>query len=223
MPMHKKSQMHLKILNLNQQCHDICSLPQKNKTLNIMDNKTAISSILKDTSACAFRLSDYGYDERLAYVSMIVSLAWADGSIDDRERRLINTIAKAAGDDIENELESIIIQNRKFSLEKYNEWVSAIHDEKLKVGLIIDMFLTSFADKILMQSETIYMKYISQKLGISQPLYTEIRKCVEEMLNNKDDEQQIRYEYGPLNNRERNTNAPKESLLGKFLKTTATK
>ena len=85
------------------------------------------------------------------------------------------------------------------------------------------MFLTSFADKILMQSETIYMKYISQKLGISQPLYTEIRKCVEEMLNNKDDEQQIRYEYGPLNNRERNTNAPKESLLGKFLKTTATK
>ena len=80
------------------------------------------------------------------------------------------------------------------------------------------MFLTSFADKILMQSETIYMKYISQKLGISQPLYTEIRKCVEEILNYKDDEQQIRYEYGPLNNREKQTNAPTESLLGKYLK-----
>ncbi|MBO7439815.1 MAG: TerB family tellurite resistance protein [Bacteroidales bacterium] len=183
-----------------------------------MDNKTVISSILKDTSACAFHLSDYSYNERLAYVSMIVSLAWADGSIDDRERRLINTIAQAAGKDIVDELESIIIQNRKFSLEKYNEWVDNIRDEKLKVGLIIDMFLTSFADKILMQSETIYMKYISQKLGISQPLYTEIRKCVEEILNYKDDEQQIRYEYGPLNNREKQTNAPTESLLGKYLK-----
>lgn len=186
--------------------------------LNTMDNKTVISSILKDTSACAFHLSDYSYNERLAYVSMIVSLAWADGSIDDRERRLINTIAQAAGKDIVDELESIIIQNRKFSLEKYNEWVDNIRDEKLKVGLIIDMFLTSFADKILMQSETIYMKYISQKLGISQPLYTEIRKCVEEILNYKDDEQQIRYEYGPLNNREKQTNAPTESLLGKYLK-----
>ncbi len=183
-----------------------------------MDNKTVISSILKDTSACAFRLSDYGYDEGLAYVSMIVSLAWADGSIDDRERRLINTIAQAAGKDIEDELESIIIQNRKFSLDKYNEWVDNIHDEKLKIGLIIDMFLTSFADKILMQSETIYMKYISQKLGISQPLYTEIRKCVEDILNYKDDEQQIRYEYGPLNNREKQANAPSESLLSKYLK-----
>ncbi len=183
-----------------------------------MDNKTVISSILKDTSACAFRLSEYSYDERLAYVSMIVSLAWADGSIDDRERRLINTIAQAAGADIVDELESIIIQNRKFSLDKYNEWVANIHDEKLKVGLIIDMFLTSFADKVLMQSETIYMKYISQKLGISQLLYTEIRKCVEEMLNFKDDEQQIRYEYGPLNNRERQATAPAESLLSKYLK-----
>ena len=183
-----------------------------------MDNKTVISSILKDTSACAFHLSDYSYEERLAYVSMIVSLAWADGSIDDRERRLINTIAQAAGNDIVDELESIIIQNRKFSLDKYNEWVLNIHDEKLKVGLIIDMFLTSFADKVLMQSETIYMKYISQKLGISQPLYTEIRKCVEDIINNKDEEQQIRYEYGPLNNREKQTNAPAESLLGKYLK-----
>lgn len=183
-----------------------------------MDNKTVISSILKDTSACAFHLSDYSYEERLAYVSMIVSLAWADGSIDDRERRLINTIAQAAGNDIVDELESIIIQNRKFSLDKYNEWVLNIHDEKLKVGLIIDMFLTSFADKVLMQSETIYMKYISQKLGISQPLYTEIRKCVEDIINNKDEEQQIRYEYGPLNNREKQTDAPAESLLGKYLK-----
>ncbi len=183
-----------------------------------MDNKTVISSILKDTSACAFRLSEYSYEERLAYVSMIVSLAWADGSIDDRERRLINTIAQAAGNDIVDELESIIIQNRQFSLDKYNEWVLNIHDEKLKVGLIIDMFLTSFADKVLMQSETIYMKYISQKLGISQPLYTEIRKCVEDILNYKDDEQQIRYEYGPLNNREKQADAPSESLLSKYLK-----
>ena len=195
--------------------HQLKILTQNAK---IMDKKQALSSILKDTSACTFRLSDYTYNERLAYVSMIVSLAWADGSIDDRERRIINTIAEAAGSDIQNELESIVIQNRKFSIDKYNQWVDAIHDEKLKIGLIIDMFLTSFADKILMQSETIYMKYISQKLGISQPLYTEIRQCVEQLLNDKDDEQQIRYEYGPLNNRERKADAPKESLLGSLLK-----
>ncbi|MBQ1697069.1 MAG: hypothetical protein II075_04220 [Bacteroidales bacterium] len=181
-----------------------------------MDSKTTISSILKDTGACAFRLSDYDYDERLAYVSMIVSLAWADGSIDERERRLINTIADAAGDDIKDEIESIIIQNRKFSLEKYNQWVSAIKDEKIKVGLIMDMFLTSFADKVLMQSETMYMKYISQKLGISPQLYTEIRKCTEQFLNDRDDEQRIYYEHGIVNDRERKTDAPKESLLGKF-------
>ena len=182
-----------------------------------MNTETRISSILKDTGACSFRLSDYSYDERLAYVSMIVSLAWADGSIDDRERRLINTIATAAGDDIKKELESIIIQNRKFSLEKYNEWVNAIHDEKLKVGLIMDMFLTSFADKVLMQSETIYMKYIAQKLGVSTALYAEIRKCTEEFLNERDDEQRIYYEHGIVNDREKKTPIPDDSLLGKFL------
>lgn len=182
-----------------------------------MNTDTKISSILKDTGACTFRLSDYSYDERLAYVSMIVSLAWADGSIDDRERQLINTIANAAGDDIARQLESIIIQNRKFSIEKYNEWVNAIHDEKLKIGLIMDMFLTSFADKILMQSETMYMKYISQKLGISPLLYAEIRRCTEEFLNERDNEQHIHYEHGIVNDREKKTPISDDSLLGKFL------
>ena len=182
-----------------------------------MESNTRISSILKDTGACSFRLSDYSHAEREAYVSMIVSLAWADGSIDDRERRIINTIAAAAGQDIVDELESIIIQNRKFSLEKYNQWVAVIQDEKIKIGLIMDMFLTSFADKILMQSETMYMKYISQKLGISPQLYTEIRKCTEDFLNNRDDEQRILYEHGIVNDREKKAAAPNDSLLGKFL------
>lgn len=182
-----------------------------------MKKETKISSILKDTGACAFRLSDYSYDERAAYVSMIVSLAWADGSIDDRERRLIDIIAKAAGPDIENELESIIIQNRKFSIEKYNQWVNTINDEKIKIGLTMDMFLISFADKILMQSETIYMKYIAQKLGISAQLYTEIRKSTEEFLNERDDEQRIYYEHGYVNDREKKAPVPGDSLLGKFL------
>ena len=182
-----------------------------------MDNEQIISSILKDTGACAFKLSDYCYSERLAYVSMIVSLAWADGSIDDRERRIIDTIATAAGDDISKVIESIIIQNRKFSIEKYNKWVEDITDKKLKIGLIIDMFLTTFADKICMQSETIYMKYISQKLGISDELYTEIRKNIEEHLNKQNDEQQIYYEHGILNDREKKAEAPCESLLSKFI------
>ncbi|MBR4325236.1 MAG: hypothetical protein IKP73_06895 [Bacteroidales bacterium] len=182
-----------------------------------MNSETKISSILKDTGACAFRLSDYGYDERVAYVSMIVSLAWADGSIDDRERRLIDTIANAAGDDIVKELESIIIQNRKFNIDKYNEWVSAIKDEKLKIGLIMDMFLTSFADKVLMQSETMYMKYITHKLGISPQLYAAIRKCTEDFLNERDDEQRIYYEHGLVNDREKRTSVTDHSLLGSFL------
>ncbi|MCR5453907.1 MAG: hypothetical protein K6F33_02850 [Bacteroidales bacterium] len=182
-----------------------------------MNTETKISSILKDTGACSFRLSDYSYAERVAYVSMIVSLAWADGSIDDREQNLLNTIAHAAGPDIEEELESIIIQNRKFSIDKYNEWVSVIQDEKLKIGLTMDMFLTSFADKILMQSETIYMKYIAQKLCISPQLYSEIRKCTEEFLNARDETQQIHYEHGILNDREKQTSIASDSILGKML------
>jgi hypothetical protein len=68
-----------------------------------------------------------------------------------------------------------------------------------------------------MQSETMYMKYISQKLGISPQLYTEIRKCTEDFLNNRDDEQRILYEHGIVNDREKKAAAPNDSLLGKFL------
>jgi hypothetical protein len=68
-----------------------------------------------------------------------------------------------------------------------------------------------------MQSETMYMKYISQKLGISPLLYAEIRRCTEEFLNERDDEQHIHYEHGIVNDREKKTPIPDDSLLGKFL------
>ncbi len=180
-----------------------------------MANENIISSILKDTGACTFDLRDYRYDQRLAYVSMIVSLAWADGAIDQRERDLIETIASAAGEDIVRQLDSIFIQNRKFNIEQYDQWVACIDDQKLKVGLMIDMFLTTFADTICMQSETIYMKYISQKLGIGDQLYTEIRKAVEEYLNTHN--QEVNYEHGLLNDRVQNATAPDDTLLNRFI------
>ena len=65
-----------------------------------MDKENLLNKILSETGARSFCLSKSSYDERLAYVSMIISLAWADGSIDSRERDIIDTVAKAAGPDI---------------------------------------------------------------------------------------------------------------------------
>lgn len=161
-----------------------------------MNKENLINNILNETGAKSFCLCNSNYDERLAYVSMVTSLAWADGSIDDRERELIESIAKAAGNDIEEQLEIIFSETKRFNLARYDTWVENITTEPLKIALMVDMFLTSFADTICMQSESIYMKYIAGKLGISDGIYNIIRRNVEEYLNDKNTNVHLSYERG---------------------------
>jgi len=179
-----------------------------------MGKENLINTILSKTGACTLKLSDSNYDERLAYVSMITSLAWADGSIDNREREIINTIAKAAGSDIESQVELIISETQRFNLVKYDKWVSDLKSEPLKIALMVDMFLTAFADTICMQSETIYMKYIAGKLQITDEVYNIIRKDVEEYLNKRNKgNPTMSYEQGVANERENKPETESESKL----------
>ncbi len=179
-----------------------------------MDKENLINTILSETGANAFCLSESNYDERIAYVSMITSLAWADGSIDNRERDIIYTIAEAAGADIESQVELLISETQRFNLAKYEKWVSDLQSEPLKIALMVDMFLTAFADTICMQSETIYMKYIAGKLRINDEVYNIIRKNVEEYLTNRNNgNPPMTYEPGQANERENKPESEAESKL----------
>lgn len=179
-----------------------------------MDKENLLNKILSETGARSFCLSKSSYDERLAYVSMIISLAWADGSIDSRERDIIDTVAKAAGPDIEEQVELIITETQRFNIARYDKWVADLKSEPLKIALLVDMFLTAFADTICMQSETIYMKYIAGKLSIEEQIYNIIRKNVEEYLNNRNNgNPAMRYEEGQANERETIPETEAESKL----------
>ncbi len=179
-----------------------------------MDKQNLINSILNETGASTFCLGNSSYNERLAYVSMIISTAWADGSIDDRERAIIDSIAQSAGKDIENQVDIIISETQRFNLTRYEGWVKDIVTEPLKIGLMVDMFLTAFADTVCMQSETIYMKYIAGKLGITDDMYNVIRRNVEEYLNNKNNgNPPMSYEEGVAHENENRPETDEENKL----------
>jgi len=156
-------------------------------------NKYDIIKSILGNNTIEFHLAKYSYQERLAYVSMIISLAWADGSIDDREMKIIDEIAKDSGNEIYNDIENIITQNQKFEIKKYDEWVKSVEDQPMKIALLIDMFLTAFADTIYMQSEIIYMKYIAEKLNIDADTFNKIKTYAEQIItdNNKSDTSNI--------------------------------
>lgn len=183
-----------------------------------MNKENLISLILNETGAEVFNLGQHPYESRLAYMSMIVSLAWADGSIDDREREIIESIAQTAGSDIAMQLDNIIQQNQRFCLEKYDIWIKNLDNKSLKIGLMVDMFLTSFADSVCMQSETIYMKYIAGKLGIDDELYNIIRKNVEEYIKQKSgDSQAVSYEDGIAHQRENRAETEEEQTFRRIV------
>ncbi|MCQ2252260.1 MAG: TerB family tellurite resistance protein [Bacteroidales bacterium] len=183
-----------------------------------MNKENLISLILNETGAEVFNLGQHPYESRLAYISMIVSLAWADGSIDDREREIIESIAQTAGSDIAMQLDNIIQQNQRFCLEKYDIWIKNLDNKSLKIGLMVDMFLTSFADSVCMQSETIYMKYIAGKLGIDDELYNIIRKNVEEYIKQKSgDSQAVSYEDGIAHQRENRAETEEEQTFRRIV------
>ena len=183
-----------------------------------MDKNRLIHKILHETGAEVFSLNKFPDNVKTAYISMIASLSWADGSIDDREKQILESIAKSAGEDIANRLEDIINETHDFSLDKYDNWVKEINDQPLKIALMVDMFLTAFSDTICMQSESIYMKYIAGKLGIDLDLYDVIRRNVEDYLKEKSGEAKpVTYEIGEAHKRENREETAKESAFRRFV------
>lgn len=192
-------------------------MKKQTKHLN-MNKNNLIKTILKETGAEVFNLGSYSRDAREAYISMIISLAWADGSIDNREREIIESIASTAGSDIVSIVDTIIAKTQKFDITRYDNWVQSLSDRPIKVALMVDMFLTAFADSVCMQSETIYMKYIAGKLGIDDDLYNVIRKNVEDYLSEKaGDDYTVSYEQGIAHTRENRAETDEEHTFRKVV------
>ena len=144
-----------------------------------MDKSKLIANVLGDKLEEDFSLKDFSFERRYAYISMVASLAWSDGSIDDRERVILEEIAKEVGDDISQVLMTVIEETKDFNIENFNKWVGKITGMKMKVSLMADLLLTAFADSIYMQSENFYMKYVSGKLGVNYTLYEKIFRKVQ--------------------------------------------
>ena len=153
-----------------------------------MTKSTLILNILGDKADDEFSLADFSEDRRYAYISMVSSLAWSDGSIDDRERDILEDIAEQLGGNISGQLEEIIDETRNFSIEVFNKWVGKITGMKMKVSLMVDLLLTAYADEVYMQSENFYMKYVSGKLGINYELYENIFRKVKKYIAEKKEE-----------------------------------
>jgi len=143
-----------------------------------MNRSSLILDILGDKADDDFSLADFSEDRRYAYLSMVASLAWSDGSIDDRERVLLEDIASRLGGNAGAQLDAILDETQNFSIESFNRWVGKITGMKMKVSLMVDLLLTAYADEIYMRSENFYMKYVSGKLGIGYDLYERIFRMV---------------------------------------------
>ena len=160
-----------------------------------MDKKVLIANILGTPGKADFSLENFTYEERYAYLSIVSSLAWADGSIDNREKDILDSIAADSGPDIQKNLQNIINDTQKYNVDNFNKWVSMMTQQDMKVALMIDMFQTAFADKVYMKSEMIYMKYIAEKLGIGIVLYNDILKNIQIFMDNKEEEEEFNDEY----------------------------
>ncbi|MCQ2974864.1 MAG: TerB family tellurite resistance protein [Bacteroidales bacterium] len=182
-----------------------------------MTNLNSIS----DFNNQQFMLNSFSYNERFAYISMLTSLAWADGSIDYTEQNELIQVANNAGKDIADQLDDIIKNTRKFNINCFEQWINDIKKSELKYSLMVDMFLIAFADNICMESETIYMKYIAGKLEISDDVYYDIRNSVELYLKQDNINRDITYENGIVHNQEKDS-MPKsfrlKNKMGSFIR-----
>lgn len=147
-----------------------------------MNKNNLIAKILEDTGCEPLSLADYTFEVKEAYVSMLASLAWSDGCVDDRELSIIESIAEESGPIIKARLQEIVNNTQKYDIDNFDRWVTKITDRPVKISLMADMFLTAFADTICQQSESIYMKYIAGKLGVDMDTYEIIRNNVEQFL-----------------------------------------
>lgn len=158
-----------------------------------MDKNKLIADVLGDKSEENFSLKDFSFDRRYAYISMVSSLAWSDGSIDDRERAILEEITSELGEDIQVVLMTVINETKDFDIVNFNKWVGKITGMKMKVSLMADLLLTAFADSVYMQAENFYMKYVSGKLGISfslyQKIFRKVQKYMEEVQARKEREE----------------------------------
>ncbi len=124
-------------------------------------------------------MTQYSLGEKIAYVSMIASLAWADGSIDEKELATITAICKRANIDDPKIINAIIANTEKYDSNKYSRWTELVKNTDLKYSLMADMFYTAFANNVVHDSESVYMKYIAGKLDISNEIYEKIRTTIE--------------------------------------------
>ena len=158
-----------------------------------MDKNKLIADVLGDRSDDNFSLKDFSFDRRYAYISMVASLAWSDGSIDDRERAILEEITSELGEDIQVVLMTVINETKDFDIVNFNKWVGKITGMKMKVSLMADLLLTAFADSVYMQAENFYMKYVAGKLGISfslyQKIFRKVQKYMEEVQARKEREE----------------------------------
>ena len=155
-----------------------------------MDKNTLIADVLGDRSEDNFSLKDFSFDRRYAYISMVSSLAWSDGSIDERERVILEEITQELGEDIQVVLMTVINETKDFNIENFNKWVGKITGMKMKVSLMADLLLTAFADSVYMQAENFYMKYVSGKLGINFTLYQKIFRKVQSYMDEQKAQQE---------------------------------
>lgn len=161
----------------------------------------------------------YSLGEKISYLSMIASLAWAEGSIDEAELQNINAIAKRAGITDKRMINAVIANTEKYDSGKYTRWTEILKKTDLKYSLMTDMFLTAFADNVVRDSEAVYLKYLAGKLNISTEMFNKIRN-VTEKIKTANKNVKIEYEKNVYYSQKFNNHDISQCLVSKGLKPT---
>lgn len=162
-----------------------------------MNQNDVLNRILEKGSEALESLINFTEKQKIAYISIVASLAWADNKIDEQEKLLLEDIGMRAGFSKSKQIDELLKQTREFDSSKYQLWVDEIKNSPIKYILIADMYLTAFVDGICKESETIYIKYIAAKLEINDNQRDLIKEFAEQTrLAGNPDLKPIYYEEG---------------------------
>ncbi|TAE73604.1 MAG: TerB family tellurite resistance protein [Bacteroidetes bacterium] len=133
-------------------------------------------------------LQKYPEADKIAYLSLVASIAKADGNLETQEIENIKNSCKQLGISIEN-TEKVIASLSKPEPENLNAYISQITNSDLRFTLITDMFFLAYADEVLTENEIVEINSFAHQLNIKDEQIKAIREYVEVITKIKDEKE----------------------------------
>lgn len=130
-------------------------------------------------------LNEYPENEKVDYLSVIASIAAADGHVSDEEVSHLREFCKMIGISATG-IGKVIAAAEDVSNVNIRQVISQLSESDLRFTLVTEMFYLAYADGILKPSEKKEIRKIAKKLNIKDEQTEAIQRYVEAVIKAKD-------------------------------------